>query len=183
VNNTLEKIKNCLRQIIEYDWYKFNSLNAIEQVNEWKRLKNSFKEIVLEDYEKGGFDFNEIYGFLKSYHEKFSSLPIKGKIYVTVNKSLLNPQLIAIVKDFEYEHVRKKEKPYCECELLSRFGKSLDINELKKLGVINDHYYMPKLYVCKKCGFKWTSYITDDSVGGTVYNKYSSKDDHLVEYD
>jgi len=183
VNNTIEKIKHCLQGIIELDWHTFNNLDMFEQADEWERLKTDFEKIIKEDYKRGELDFIKVYSFLKSYHGKFKSLPIEGKFYTNVNKSLLNPQLIGLVREIEYEDVKKNENPDCECELLSRFGKDPDRKGLKKLGVINDGYYMPKLYECKKCGFKWNSYVTDDSVGMTVFEKHSLEDDHLIEYD
>ena len=41
---------------------------------------------------------------------------------------------------------------------------------------------MPKLYICNNCEFKWTSYISDDSRGITIYEKFNSEDEKFVKY-
>lgn len=179
---TLDKIITRLDDYLNYDWQAFNHFGMKEQCQEWKRLENGFKSMIQKEYVKGQFDFEKVYSLIRSYDDKFECLPIKGKIYVTVNKRLLGKQLIDVIKEMEYQEVKEIEKRHCECPILSRFKKNPEIESLKEIGVINDGYYMPKLHICNNCGFKWTSYISDDSIGATIYEEFNSEDDKLVEY-
>ena len=154
----------------------------IEQCKKWEELKYNFNSFINKEYKNEPFDFGKIYSIVESYRNKFENLPIHGKLYVKVNKRLLIGQLIKIIQDIEYLEVKETENPNCECQILSQFNKFPKDKNLKEIGVINDNYYMPKLYECNKCGFKWISYISDDSLGQIIYEKYDPNDADLVKY-
>lgn len=153
-----------------------------EQSTKWADFKTDFKTLVTELSKTETFDSEAICSTIIAYREKFAELPIKGKLYVVVNKRLLSGQLTSIIRDMEYEEAIKNAPSKCGCKTRERYGKSPKSEYLVELGIINDSYYMPKLYYCKNCEFKWTSYISDDSIGGTIFEKYNPEDESLIEY-
>ena len=174
MNLILEKVEIHLEKLLKHDWVTFNKLALKEQNQEWQQLKQNFERIISKEYSKDGFDYKKVYSLINTYDSKFSDLPIEGKLYIQVNKRLLCGQLIQLIQDLEYKQIIEIENPACECQILSRFRKQPNINNLTQIGIINDHYYMPKLYSCNKCNFKWVSYITEDSVGETIFEKHNT---------
>ena len=175
-------LKEQLDTFLHYNWEQFNALNRKEQCEKWSILQTNFIDIVKAYSTNKEFDFEAIYSLIQSYHDIFNELPIKGKIYVRVNSFLLSGQLITLVKELEYQSITKNSDLDCDCHVRNRLGKSPEPHMLSKIGIINDGYYMPKLYLCSKCNFKWISYVLDDSTGNTRYEKFDPSDEGFVEY-
>ena len=179
---SLLQIKEYLETFLQYDWVQFNALNKREQCEKWNILQTNFIDIVKAYSNNKEFDFEAIYSLIQSYHDIFDALPIKGKIYVRVNSFLLSGQLIALVKELEYQSITKNSDLDCDCHVRHRLGKSPETSMLSEIGIINDSYYMPKLFFCPTCNFKWISFIEDDSTGNTCYEKFDPSDEPFVEY-
>jgi hypothetical protein len=178
----LDKVKVYLEAYLSYDWRTFNSLELKEQCQKWRLLKSELNDFLEKENGKTVFNFEDIYALIRSYSDKFYNLPIEGKLYVKVNSRLLEGQLIKIVKEIEYQEVLKAKELFCECELLSQFGKAPKSDNLIEIGILNDSYYMPKLLECKICKFLWNKYISDGSDGRIIFEKHNPEDDRLVVY-
>jgi hypothetical protein len=81
-------------------------------------------------------------------------------------------RLYQTVKDLQFEIDKQQSTAACDCALAHTYSKTPSLGNLQEIKVLYDGYYNPTLFACKICGFEWISYISDDSIGRTVYEKY-----------
>jgi hypothetical protein len=175
-----ENVIRFLDAILSYDWFAFNQLDIQAQNQEWRKLLNGITEIVQALNVTTENEFQQIYELIASYGPKFRKLPIEGKVHALVNNFFISRMLKDLVVDIHFETTKIENN--CNCNLKYRLGKTPELNDFKEIGVIHDGYYRPKLHNCPKCGFKWISFLSDDSDGKTCIEKFSNEDIDRVEY-
>lgn len=194
MQHLLLQTEKFLDDLLNYNWNKFNDLDWCEQSSVFIKFIQEFKRIINQhkDYNK-----EILFQNIMSYQEAFEKLTIKGK-----NKHLFPPicidnngkshfhngafipsKLITVIKDIEYKDKRASLKSNCDCKLAFQYHKTPNQKDFEKIGWIHDGYYYPKVYKCSSCGFKWKSYVLDDDLGKTVWDKLTQKDTNgLVHY-
>jgi|GEM_PF-1197608 len=172
------KIKAFLDNLIQTDWGSFNKIdNGLKQSEVYHQILDDFKKLVRVEAENENFNFSELYALLKSYKNDISELPFMGKFYILVNPRLLTGQLTKIAEEIEFHLAKNKGKEaVCDCEIKYNYNQTPDIAHLIKVGFGCDGYYNYTIYECSKCNFKWSSYISDDSAGNAVFEKWNEKE-------
>lgn len=181
-----ERLKKFLHEIPLLDWVSFNKLIIRDQGKRIHEIMERFKAIIVEIPTA---DFDAVSIILDSFTEPYEKLEIIGKskhfFRGYYNKSIGGLAFLASfkrnLKDLEYEREKKHSKDKCDCLIAEKFSKAPLYDHMKKIGWINDHYYFPDVYICKVCNTRWTSFVNDDDLGYTSWEKYSSQDDdHLI---
>ncbi|CAL2101372.1 conserved protein of unknown function [Tenacibaculum sp. 190130A14a] len=186
-------IKDYLNELLAYDWNKFNDLDFLQQLTSYNLLINKFLKIIGKHGEISPILFKRI---TKPYESHFKNLVIKGKSLhhfppsienkngtrlIKYEGSFILHRLKSVLKDLEYEKMKSNFK--CNCKLALTYNKSPDYENMEKIGWINDHYYLPEIYKCTICDFKWSTFILDDSSGRTVWEQLDSQDLKNIIYD
>ncbi len=181
-----QKLKIFLEDLIQSNWSSFNELSFAEQSRRTSQIMRDFKEVLLE---VSSSDFDKIQDILDSFSAAYDEPEIMGKskhfFYHYCGRTNGGHALLmnfgGMIKQVEYERAIENSTEKCDCSVAEKFGKAPNFENMNKIGWVNDSYYFPHVYECKVCGTYWTSFVNDDDLGHTVWEKYSSEDDdHLI---
>ncbi len=190
MNSTLYKLEKQLDILLHHDWETFNELDVMEQLDNVMPILNEFENIVKSYTPINDIFLEEVRSIINSREKQFEKLIIRGKAKHIFYSSIYDGKgglrilgnLSSRIHTIEYEEMRRKSLLKCNCELALKFHKDPEMSNLKNIAWINDQYYLPEVYSCEICSFKWISYTVDDDLGGIAWEKYSSDDDSYVVY-
>jgi hypothetical protein len=167
-----EKLDEYFESLLNFNWNTFNALSVEAQMQDWRSIFQKFERILREEHQENSLDCDTANAAIFKNIIPLQQLPIERKLSTRISSRHLVRRLYEIVNDFQLEIGKQQTTATCDCTLSYKFHKTPTLDNLTKLKVLHDGYYNPTLYACKICDFQWISYVNDDSIGATVYEKY-----------